>query len=449
MASLRKENDRGRVGWRLRFYIDKSRKSLWLGAMSKRAADTVARHVEELARAKMANTTPDADTAKWSMDLDGRIRETLCNWGLIDPSQTRNEDADRLLGTFCTKYITGRSDVSERTRGKYQQTRRLLVGMFGADCLLKSITKADAKRWQRWLTQQVVRRDDTGKPLRTMAAATASKHVKRAKTMFREAVDARLIAESPMDAIRGGEEVNRDRDFFIDRMTAAAVLEACPDHDWRLIFALARYGGFRVCELLNLTWSDILWDQNRIRNDSPKTGLRFVPLFPELAPILEAAFDAAQPGQVRCLERFSKNANLGTHMIRIIERAGLESWPKTFQNLRATRRTELDDRYPGHVADAWMGHDSATAKKHYSQVTPEHWALGATLQTSSEANPIGGPTGGPIPAAPNASQADNDHEKTRKTQGNAGSRFVEKTEKVPPQGLEPWTQGLRVPCSTN
>ncbi|WP_186776309.1 hypothetical protein [Rubripirellula reticaptiva] len=53
-------------------------------------------------------------------------------------------------------------------------------------------------------------------------------------------------------------------------------------------------------------------------------------------------------------------------MNRIIERAGLTPWEKTFQNLRASRRTELDERYPSHVADAWMGHDCAMAKKHYS-----------------------------------------------------------------------------------
>ena len=35
------------------------------------------------------------------------------------------------------------------------------------------------------------------------------------------------------------------------------------------------------------------------------------------------------------------NANLRTRLARIIERAGLEVWPKLFQNLRLTRETEL------------------------------------------------------------------------------------------------------------
>ena len=335
--------------------------------------------------------------------------------------------------------------MGDATREKYGHTRRFLVGMFGEDRLLKSITKADAKAWQRWLMQQPAHIDKDGNVTRTMAESTASKHVKRAKTMFDDAVDARLIDESPMDAIKGGQEVNRERDYFVDRRTAGAVLQACPDHDWRLIFGLARFGSFRVCELLNVGWADILWDQNKIRNDSPKTGLRFVPIFPELAPILEAAFDAAVPGQVRCLERYVRDANLGTTMNRIIERAGLKPWGKTFQNLRASRRTELEERFPNHVVNAWMGHSAKVAEKSYLQVTPDHWALGASMATGSDTATTGGVTGGVILADQGQSgdtAEPQTHEKTRQRLAMTGY-------KAPPVGLEPTTQRLTAACSTN
>jgi hypothetical protein len=45
------------------------------------------------------------------------------------------------------------------------------------------------------------------------------------------------------------------------------------------------------------------------------------------------------------------NANLGTQLHRIIERAGCEPWPKMFINLRSTRRTELQETFPSHVVD--------------------------------------------------------------------------------------------------
>ena len=41
-------------------------------------------------------------------------------------------------------------------------------------------------------------------------------------------------------------------------MNALAILEACPDQEWRTLFALVRYGGLRCpSEVLKLKWSDI------------------------------------------------------------------------------------------------------------------------------------------------------------------------------------------------
>jgi len=443
MASLRKESDRNRSGWRLQFRQEGKRRSMWLGAMSKRAADTVARHVEELARAKGANTTPDADSAKWATGLEGRMRDTLCNWGLADPIQNRNADSDRFLGAFCDKYIASRSDLAQGTIDNYQHARRLLVQRFGERHLLGAITAADAERWRRWLLTIPVKWDADGKPIKTMAEATVSKHVKRAKTILAEAVKDRLLSENPFAEVKTGSEVNRDRDFYITRPTATAVLTACPDDDWRLIFAFARFGGLRRCEILTIGWADILWDVNRLRIDSPKTGLRFCPIFPELLPFLRASFESAPDGSTRCIHRYHRRANLGTQMNRVIELAGIVPWEKTFQNLRATRRTELQERHQDHVINAWLGHSSKTAEKHYLQVTDEHWASGAATETGvpidmdSIMENIGGVTGGVIPADSEQSTVITTNEKTHKTPGNVGSRSFKKVSLATPQGLEP------------
>ena len=48
---------------------------------------------------------------------------------------------------------------------------------------------------------------------------------------------------------------NRSRDYFVTRDEAKAVLNACPDAEWKLIFALSRYGGLRCpSEHLELRW---------------------------------------------------------------------------------------------------------------------------------------------------------------------------------------------------
>jgi len=123
--------------------------------------------------------------------------------------------------------------------------------------------------------------------------------------------------------------------------------------------------------VLALKWSDVDWDKGRFRIDSPKTGVRYCPLFPEIRAALEDAFD---PELVYCVNRYrSGEQNLRTQFGRILKVAGVEPWPKLFVNLRSTRRTELQERFPDHVVNRWMGHSGKVAEKHYLQVTEEHW----------------------------------------------------------------------------
>ena len=413
MGSLRKEADRGRTGWRLQFRQSGKRRSLWIGSASKRVAAGVARHVEELVRSVEANSSPDAATTLSAGGLKGRMRETLERWGLVDAKPKGNGDADRLLGPFLDRYIERRTDVGDRTTETYRQGRRFLVGHFGEDRQLRSITAADAQQWRRWLLAYVIRRDAEGNPIKTMAEATVAKHVKRARLFFNEAVQAKLIEASPFASVKIGSQANAERHHFVDRDTTAAVLKACPNHDWRLIFGLARFVGMRApSEVLTLKWSDVLWDSNRLRIDSPKTGLRFCPTFPELMPILENAFDDAPDGAVYCVERYrGSEKNLSTMLHRIIESAGCVPWEKTYINLRSTRRTELQEAFPSHVVDRWLGHSSRVAAEHYLQVTNEHWEAGATMVTGAPIPAIehrdddGGVLGGVIPANTQASGA--------------------------------------------
>ena len=71
------------------------------------------------------------------------------------------------------------------------------------------------------------------------------------------------------------------------------------------------------------------------------------------------------------ITRYRGNANLRTQLQKIIKRAGVTPWPKLWQNLRASRATELAGVFPGHVASAFLGHSERVAQKHYWQVTDE------------------------------------------------------------------------------
>lgn len=157
--------------------------------------------------------------------------------------------------------------------------------------------------------------------------------------------------------------------------------------------ALARFGGLRCpSELATLTWADIDWDRSRFLVKSPKTahhadgGQRWVPIFPELRPHLEQALEFAEPGTVYVLKRTCcHDTNLRTTFERIIYRAGLIPWQKPFQNMRATRETELAQTFPLHVVTAWIGNSARVAAKHYLQVTDSDFAKAAEQKELTEA----------------------------------------------------------------
>ena len=81
---------------------------------------------------------------------------------------------------------------------------------------------------------------------------------------------------------------------------------------------------------------------------------------------------------------FRGNANLRTQLQKIIERTGVAPWPKLWQNLRATRATELAGVFPGHVASAFLGHSERVATKHDWQVTDEDFKTRAQKNTGAE-----------------------------------------------------------------
>ena len=249
-----------------------------------------------------------------------------------------------------------------------RQGRDSLVEFFGPDKDLRGVNESDAVEFQIFLKGKY-------------ADATASRRIKHAKQFFAAAVRQHLVLHNPFAEVKPGSQENKSRFHFISMEDAYKVLDACPDAQWRLLFALSRFGGLRCpSEHLALRLSDVNWERNRITVHSPKTEhhtngeTRIIPIFPELRPYVEEVFDAAESGTEFLITRYrDSNANLRTGLERIIYRAGLIPWPKLFQNLRSTRETELTERFPVHVVCAWLGNSVPVAAKHYLQVTDDHF----------------------------------------------------------------------------
>jgi hypothetical protein len=212
---------------------------------------------EFLIAAMVTRTAPPPEASQWVASREAELYRKLAKHGLVAP---RAEAASSALAAFLDRYIEGRTDVKPNTRAHLKRARNNLVDYFGAEKPLSEITPGDTDDFRVRLLQ-------------TLADNTVRRICGRAKQFFRAAVRKRLIAESPFADMKGtGVRANKSREHFVTREVAEKVLAACPDPEWKLLFALSRYGGLRCpCEHLALCWSDVDWDLGRITVRSPKT----------------------------------------------------------------------------------------------------------------------------------------------------------------------------------
>ena len=359
-------------------FTDKSkkRKTIRLGKCSLRDAQRISTHVDRLNFCQINNTTPDNDTAIWLCKVGDQLHGKLTAVGLTVARETTE------LGPFIDNYIEGRSDISSSTIGKYRNVEKRLLKHFGANRSIATITVGDALDYRNWVGTQV------------KSENTIRKDIQICKTIFNYAKNKELIRSNPFDGQPSNTLPKTDRLFFVTREQANAVLDECPDNEWKLLFALARFGGMRTpSEPSCLKWSDIDWDKNTIIVTAPKTerygdGRRVMPLFPELLPYLQQARKDAEKGAEYVLPKLRREGyNPATHMVRIVEKACKTSWPKIFQNCRSTRQTELSQQFPSHVVASWLGNSTRIAEQFYLQVTEDHFQQALKVDDKGEAKP--------------------------------------------------------------
>jgi integrase len=357
---------------------DGKRKTIRLGKVTQRAAEAIKTKVEALVVSACTGLPLDDEVARWVASRDSAMVEKLAAVGLVPKRHAAK------LGAFLDEYIASRADVKRSTAIVYGHTRRCLVEYFGSDKALHEVTPRDGDRWRLWLVTEELLADNT-----------VRRRCGIAKQFFRAAVRDRLIAENPFRDLVAAVRRNDKRYYFVTQEEAQKVLEACPSVEWRLLFALSRFGGLRCpSEHHGLRWVDVDWERERITIHSPKTehheggATRQIPIFPELRSPLEEMWEEAEPGTEYVFShRVGWDRSLRTRLWEIIGRAGLTAWPKLWQNLRSTRETELAERFPMHVVCAWIGNSPAVAAKHYLQVTDEHFRQGITETKSAAQNP--------------------------------------------------------------
>lgn len=380
MATMYRDNN---DSWTIQFRVNKEKRTFRIGKIPKRDADEFFRKVKHLISSCLSGSALPNDVSAWIPTLPLTHRKRLVKVGLLDKSALVDDESEAppeiTLGEHLATYLAAlKTEVKPGTITHLKHTERTLVEFFGADRTLASITQGDAKDWGRWLRTSEARNHRYGdkEAEEGLSENTARKRISNAKQFFQDAIDREYITKNPFAKLKSTVEENRERDYFLSREDSQKIIDACPDVEWRMIFALSRYGGLRCpSEHLAMRWDDIDWDRGRVRITSPKTahhkgkGERWIPLFPELRKYLQEGWDAIDSGEFVITRYRDADQNLRTTFQKIIKRAGLTPWPKLFQNLRSSRATELAGEHPAHVAAAWLGHSTMVARKHYWQVT--------------------------------------------------------------------------------
>lgn len=352
-----------------RYYIQLSpgenaqRLKISFGKITKRQAELAKLHIETLISCRKSSDTIPPSTQKWLSDMPDTLRGRIEALGLVE----RSVKSRWTVPDWVADYIEKRPDVKEATRRKWRDVESKLAVFFKNDSL-SDVTVQQAKAFRMHL-----------QTVHELSENTLRRHIGITRQFFNSAIEAEIITKNPFRGQSVSVRANESRFFYVTQEIAQRVLDACCNAEWRLIFGLARWGGLRCpSEIVKLKWTDIDFEKQRFTVHASKTehhadsGIRTVPMFPELKPLFQDVFDHAPDGAVYCLDRYKGQwSNFGVNMAKIVKRAGIKPWPKLFQNCRSTRETELFKMTNGNIKAvcSWIGNSPAVAMAHYAQVT--------------------------------------------------------------------------------
>lgn len=347
---------------------DQKRKTIRLGKIDRRTADGVARHVESLLTVKITGQPLTRETAMWLAGVPPMLKDRLAAVGLIEVEKMLTVK-DYLENWLENRKASGHAVASILAWG---QSVRELNTLFG-DHSLASLTHSDGEIYRGAMQT------------RNLRSTTVHKRLGHARQMLEDAVRLGHIVTNPFRHVRQRMGDVSERRAYVSVSDVQRVIEHCPNVWWKLLVALARFGGLRIpSEAFSLKWGHIDWERNRLTVPSPKTSNhgkphRIIPLFPLLRPHLEAAFGSADEGTDYIIpaeyrQRAQREggwggANLRTQFGKIVERAGVEPWPRLWHSLRASCESDLAQSFPLATVTKWLGNTPSVALRHYVDPT--------------------------------------------------------------------------------
>jgi hypothetical protein len=201
MASITKQKGGNRT---IQFVAaDGRRRSIRLGKVSQRQAESFKFRVEQLIAAQRSGVPVDADTSEWLTKLDDTMADRVAAVGLI-PHRKKKEQST--LGPFLDAYKARRTDVKSATRVVWQQVMRNLKTFFGADRVMETITEGDAEDFKLYLIDQ------------KLAPTTVHKRLQSARMFFRDAKKRRMIFDNPFAEVSAKAVVKRPASAHVEKV---------------------------------------------------------------------------------------------------------------------------------------------------------------------------------------------------------------------------------------
>lgn len=367
MATLFEKPSGNGKAWGIAFKCEVQRKRIVISfsqeQYTKRTAEKMKEVVEVLIRNRK-NHIPllDKHTERWINDADENLKGKLAAAGLIELLEIHT--CEELWDSFL-KWKMKR--VSDSTLGTYYAAQRRFYGFFKKNEYIDKLTTERFEKFQEFLGE-------------SLAEASVAGTFKQIHALFKWAIKKKWLNNHPLTGIPKLNFTNAEKDILVPAQVYTRLLEYCPCQQWRVILALARYGGMRPGEILILRWDDINWADDFITVKSPKTkrhegkDKRFPPIFPEVYEELSTLFHQGEnEGQEYVISRYKGNAkfNVGTEFHRITKKAGYPKIERPFDNMRMTRSNEVREKFGEFCEMMWIGHSRQVAKKHYYKVLPK------------------------------------------------------------------------------
>jgi integrase len=353
--------------WSARFY-DASGKQLTRSTREtdKKKALKIALAFEEAAQT--------AKTAKHTREVIAELHERITGESLASHSWR----------VFTESWISRkRPEVKPSTMEFYLNAIGKFTSYLGA--------KADVQMTELTAADVVGFRNHESKFL---AAKTVNHDLKALRMIFRDALQDRVISESPCEFVKttkGGPKAKKTP-FTIPQLKAVM---AVADDEWKSMIRFGLYSGQRIGDIANLTWRNVDLQTLQVRLVQLKTGkpviipIKGTPLLPYL---MEQAGDnpdaPVHPRAYAAFKRNGRSVTVSNQFGELLAQAGLrekkahrkkeggqgrsgprESRGLGFHCLRTTTTTfgaELG--IPKEVVMALTGHDSEEMSQHYTNV---------------------------------------------------------------------------------